>query len=78
MSSSSYCTFKDIERISICDGGASDHVASEIAFHQDDSDISGAPNAISWHEAACGVEMVALYVENHREIKRFAQLAAQA
>ena len=46
---------KDIEGISICDGGttiqltkiASDHV--EVAIHQDDSRV--APNTISWwHE----------------------------
>ena len=38
------CAFKDIERISICDGGASDHV--EVA-NQDDSRTRGAPNTIS-------------------------------
>ena len=40
---SSNCTFNDIERISICNGGASDHV--EVA-NQDDSRV--APNTISW------------------------------
>jgi hypothetical protein len=55
----SNCTFKDIERISICDGGtpilvtkiALDHV--EVAFHQDDS--RGAPKTVSWRHEVCGV-----------------------
>ena len=41
------CALNDIERISICDGGASDHV--EVA-NNDDS--RGAPN---WHDVVCGV-----------------------
>ena len=39
------CAFKDIERISICDGGASDNV--DVA-NQDDSRTRGSPNTISW------------------------------
>ena len=39
------CTFKDTERISICDGGASDNV--EVA-NQDNSRTRGAPITISW------------------------------
>ena len=41
------CTFTEIERISICDGGASDDV--EVASHDDSR---GAPN---WHDVVCGV-----------------------
>ena len=45
------CTLKDIERISIRDGGASDHVELD--------DSRGAPNTISWwHEVVCGVLVV--------------------
>ena len=45
------CAFKEIERISICDSGASDHV--EVANH---NDSRGAPNAISWwHNVICVV-----------------------
>ena len=39
------CAFKEIERISICDGGASDHVRVEVASHDDSR---GVPNTISW------------------------------
>ena len=42
---SSNCAFKEIERISIRDGGASDHVRVEVANHDDSR---GAPNTISW------------------------------
>ena len=45
------CTFKDIERISICDSGASDDV--EVANYDDSR---SAPNTISsWHEVVCGI-----------------------
>ena len=53
------CTFKDIERISICDGGASDNV--EVA-NQDD--CRGAPNTISrWHEVICDIVVTPLYIK---------------
>ena len=40
------CTFNGVERIGICDCGASDHV--EVAIDQDDS--RGIKNTVSWHE----------------------------
>ena len=50
------CTFKDTERISICDGGASDHV--EVT---NEENSRGAPNTISWwHEVVCGVVVTPL------------------
>ena len=64
------CTFKDIERIGIGDGGtpiqvakisSSGHVevAAEVAIHQDDS--RPAPNTVSWwHEVVCGIVVAPL------------------
>ena len=45
------CAFKEIERIHICDGGASDDV--EVANHDDSR---GAPNTVTWwHNVVCVV-----------------------
>ena len=42
------CAFKEIERISICDGGALDRIRVEVANH---NDSRGAPNTITWRHS---------------------------